>query len=143
MPISEAVGISFADGLRGILRQDPDVILVGEIRDVETARIATQAALTGHFVLSSLHAVDSVAALHRFADMGIEPFLIASAISGVVGQRLMRRTCNACREVYEPHPDHVRLVKDQTGDLPPEWTRGRGCNLCSDTGFAGRVGVYE
>lgn len=143
MPISESVGITFADGLRGILRQDPDVILVGEIRDVETARIATQAALTGHFVLSSLHSVDAVAALHRFADMGIEPFLIASAISGVVGQRLMRRTCNACRESYEPHPDHKRLVKDQTGSLPSEWTRGRGCNLCSGTGYAGRVGVYE
>jgi type IV pilus assembly protein PilB len=143
MPISEAVGISFADGLRGILRQDPDVILVGEIRDVDTARIATQAALTGHFVLSSLHAVDSVAALHRFTDMGIEPFLIASAVSGVVGQRLMRRTCNACREPYEPHPDNIRLIKDQTGSLPAEWTRGRGCNICSDTGFSGRVGVYE
>ena len=143
MPISEAIGITFADGLRGILRQDPDVILVGEIRDVDTARIATQAALTGHFVLSSLHAVDSVAALHRFTDMGIEPFLVASAISGVVGQRLMRRTCNLCREEYTPHPDHIALVEAHAGRLPDTWTRGKGCNMCSDTGYSGRVGVYE
>ena len=143
MPISEAVGVSFADGLRGILRQDPDVILVGEIRDVETARIATQAALTGHFVLSSLHSVDSVSAIHRFTDMGVEPFLVASAISGVVGQRLMRRTCNGCREEYTPHPDHVALVQQQVGRVPTTWTRGRGCNICSGTGYSGRVGVYE
>lgn len=143
MPISEAAGISFADGLRGILRQDPDVILVGEIRDVETARIATQAALTGHFVLSSLHAVDSVSALHRFTDMGIEPFLVASAINGVIGQRLMRRTCNACRTEFDPHPDHVRMVKRQTGRAPDKWEYGAGCNLCSGTGYSGRVGVYE
>lgn len=143
MPINEGVGITFADGLRGILRQDPDVILVGEIRDVDTARIATQAALTGHFVLSSLHAVDSVAALHRFTDMGIEPFLVASAISGVVGQRLMRRTCNLCREEYEPHPDHIALVQAHAGRVPDKWTRGAGCNMCSDTGYSGRVGVYE
>ncbi len=143
MPVNEGVGISFADGLRGVLRQDPDVILVGEIRDAETARIATQAALTGHFVLSSLHAVDAVAALHRFTDMGIEPFLVASAISGVVGQRLMRRTCSLCREVYEPSPDHIALVKSQAGRTPDQWTRGKGCNMCSGTGFSGRVGVYE
>ena len=97
MPVI-GTGISFADGLRGILRQDPDVILVGEIRDEETARIAMQAALTGHLVLSSLHAVDSVAAVHRFTDMGIEPFLVASAMSGVVGQRLLRRICTACAD---------------------------------------------
>ncbi len=143
MPINEQVGVSFADGLRGILRQDPDVILVGEIRDVETARIATQAALTGHFVLSSLHAVDSVAALHRFTDMGIEPFLVASAINGVVGQRLMRRTCDDCRTEYEPHPDHIRFVERHAGRVPEKWTHGVGCNLCSDTGYSGRVGVYE
>ncbi|MFZ4668085.1 MAG: GspE/PulE family protein [Microthrixaceae bacterium] len=143
MPISEAAGISFADGLRGILRQDPDTILVGEIRDVETARIATQAALTGHFVLSSLHAVDSVSAIHRFTDMGIEPFLVASAVSGVVGQRLLRRICTSCRETYEPHPDHIRLTQGFAGKLPDAWTRGAGCNMCSGTGYAGRVGVYE
>lgn len=143
MPINEVAGISFADGLRGILRQDPDVILVGEIRDVETARIATQAALTGHFVLSSLHAVDSVAAVHRFTDMGIEPFLVASAISGVVGQRLLRKICPSCREEFTPTPDHRRLVEAFAGAQPAVWTHGVGCNMCTGTGYAGRIGVYE
>ena len=143
MQISEAAGITFADGLRGILRQDPDVILVGEIRDVETARIATQAALTGHFVLSSLHAIDAVSALHRFTDMGIEPFLVASAINGVIGQRLVRKTCTACRVPYQPTSDHIRLVATNTGGTPKGWFRGAGCKLCNNTGYRGRVGVYE
>jgi type IV pilus assembly protein PilB len=101
--INEQAGITFAGGLRSILRQDPDVILVGEIRDAETARIAVQAALTGHFVLSSLHATDSPAALHRLLDMGIEGFLIASSVSAVLTQRLVRRTCLYCQEPYEPN----------------------------------------
>ncbi len=142
MPVT-GTGISFADGLRGILRQDPDVILVGEIRDEETARIAMQASLTGHLVLSSLHAVDSAAAIHRFTDMGIEPFLVASAMSGVVGQRLLRRVCNGCAEEVEPSASEVRLLEDHVGELPEVWKRGRGCNLCSGTGYRGRVGVYE
>ena len=91
--INDQAGVTFADGLRSILRQDPDAILVGEIRDVDTARIAVQSALTGHFVMSSLHATDAVAALHRFIDMGIESFLIASSLLGVIGQRLVRRIC--------------------------------------------------
>lgn len=143
MPISEAMGISFADGLRGILRQDPDTILLGEIRDVETARIATQAALTGHFVLSSLHAVDAVSAVHRFTDMGIEPFLVASAMSGVVGQRLLRRICDSCRTPYIPPREQQRLVYGSVGAVPEVWTQGTGCNDCSGTGYSGRVGVYE
>jgi type IV pilus assembly protein PilB len=138
-----STGMSFADGLRSILRQDPDVILVGEIRDEETARIAMQAALTGHFVLSSLHAVDAVAAVHRFTDMGIEPFLVASAMSGVVGQRLLRRTCLACREPYAPTPAEVRIVAEHVGHQPDKWLRGKGCSVCHNTGFRGRVGVYE
>src|SRR4029077_18877239 len=100
--INEASGLSFATGLPAILRQDPDAILVGEIRDIETARIAVQAALTGHFVMSSLHATDSTGALHRFMDMGIEPFLIASSLLGVVGQRLVRKVCPECVEPYTP-----------------------------------------
>jgi type IV pilus assembly protein PilB len=136
-------GIGFAEGLRGILRQDPDVILVGEIRDEETARIAMQAALTGHLVLSSLHAVDSVAAVHRFTDMGIEPFLVASAMSAVVGQRLLRRICTACAESTEPSAADVRLLLRHTGSVPERWVRGRGCNLCAGTGYRGRIGVYE
>ena len=143
MPVHEHGGISFADGLRGILRQDPDIILVGEIRDIDTARIATQAALTGHFVLSSLHAIDAASALHRFTDMGIEPFLVASAINGVVGQRLMRRVCNSCRTTYAPTPDHIRLVVSNAEHPPSEWTRGAGCNVCNGTGYSGRIGVYE
>ncbi|HMS13645.1 MAG TPA: GspE/PulE family protein [Microthrixaceae bacterium] len=143
MQVSEAAGITFADGLRGTLRQDPDTILVGEIRDVETARIATQAALTGHFVLSSLHAVDAVAAVHRFIDMGIESFLVASAISGVVGQRLLRRICSSCRSPFEPTGDQIRLLLDHINEIPEVWYRGQGCASCNGTGFRGRVGVYE
>ncbi|MEZ5321699.1 MAG: ATPase, T2SS/T4P/T4SS family [Microthrixaceae bacterium] len=143
MQISEAAGISFADGLRGILRQDPDTILVGEIRDIETARIAMQAALTGHFVLSSLHAVDSVAAVHRFTDMGVEPFLVASAVSGVMAQRLLRRNCPSCSVDDKPSPDRVRLVSSQLREYSSHFKRGRGCNMCNFTGYRGRVGVYE
>ena len=112
---NEQAGITFADGLRAILRQDPDVILVGEIRDTETARIATQAALTGHFVLSSLHATDSVAALHRFLDMGIEAFLVASSVLGVVSQRLVRRICQSCKVPYEPTAEEIAFYEEAGG----------------------------
>ena len=142
MPISET-GITFADGLRSILRQDPDIILVGEIRDEETARIGMQAALTGHLVLSSLHAVDAVSALHRFIDMGIEPFLIASSLSGVVGQRLLRRTCTSCAAPHTPTPADIRIVDEHVGHQPAQWIKGTGCNLCGHTGYRGRLGVYE
>jgi type IV pilus assembly protein PilB len=142
MPVS-TTGMRFADGLRAILRQDPDVILVGEIRDEETARIAMQASLTGHFVLSSLHAVDAVAAVHRFTDMGIEPFLVASALSGVVGQRLLRRNCTSCAKPYTPTPAEISMVAEAVGHQPTQWLRGEGCNVCHNTGYRGRVGVYE
>jgi type IV pilus assembly protein PilB len=141
--INEQADITFAGGLKAILRQDPDVILVGEIRDVETARIAVQSALTGHFVLSSLHATDATAALHRFLDMGIESFLVASSVVGVVAQRLVRRICNTCREEYTPGADELDIY-DQWGGKPKEtFTHGIGCNFCSHTGYVGRVGVYE
>ena len=141
--INEAAGITFAGGLRSILRQDPDAILVGEIRDVETARIAVQAALTGHLVLSSLHATDSVAALHRFLDMGIESFLISSSVLGVVGQRLVRRLCPECRVPYEPTTDELAMW-DKAGMAPKStFYRGEGCVFCADTGYQGRIGVYE
>jgi type IV pilus assembly protein PilB len=137
-------GMDFAEGLKGILRQDPDVILVGEIRDEETARIAMQAALTGHLVLSSLHAIDSVAAVQRFTDMGIEPFLVASAINGVVAQRLLRRLCPACRSVTQPTTREIQLVADHTDGVMPEvWYRATGCTMCNGTGYRGRIGVYE
>jgi type IV pilus assembly protein PilB len=142
--INEQAGITFAGGLRSILRQDPDVILVGEIRDVETARIAVQAALTGHFVLSSLHATDTAAALHRLVDMGIEGFLIASSVTAVLSQRLVRRICEHCREIYQPSAEEIALLRALKGIRPDHgFVRGRGCNFCAQTGFLDRTGVYE
>jgi type IV pilus assembly protein PilB len=142
--INPASGLTFANGLRAILRQDPDAILVGEIRDVETARIAVQAALTGHFVLSSLHATDATSALHRFMDMGIEPFLVASSLLGVVGQRLVRKICPNCAEPYDPNPEELAFYERGGGN--PEKTSfymGAGCNFCGETGYYDRSGIYE
>ncbi|MGE0793935.1 MAG: GspE/PulE family protein [Acidimicrobiia bacterium] len=143
--INELGGLTFADGLKSILRQDPDVILVGEIRDVETARIATQSALTGHFVLSSIHATDSVLALHRFLDMGIESFLIASSVRAIIGQRLVRRICTACREPYSPSADELAIYDELTNGTGEKkrFFHGAGCNFCSGTGYRDRIGVYE
>jgi type IV pilus assembly protein PilB len=126
------------------LRQDPDVILVGEIRDADTARIAVQSALTGHFVLSSLHGTDAAAALHRLLDMGIEAFLIASSVMGVIGQRLLRRICDSCKEPYQPDAEEMALFQHH---LPNSgkilFFHGAGCNDCSQTGYRDRIGVYE
>jgi len=142
--INEAAGINFAGGLKSILRQDPDVILVGEIRDVETARIAVQSALTGHFVLSSLHATDAVSALHRLLDMGIEHFLVASSVSAVLAQRLVRRVCNHCQERYRPPIEELALLEAIGGREPANgFLRGAGCNFCAHTGYLERIGVYE
>jgi type IV pilus assembly protein PilB len=142
--INEQAGVTFAAGLRSILRQDPDSILVGEIRDVETARIAVQAALTGHFVMSSLHATDATAALHRFLDMGIESFLIASSLLGVVGQRLTRRICPHCKETYQPTTEELDFYERGGGDPEKrEFVHGVGCNFCGSTGYFDRVGIYE
>jgi type IV pilus assembly protein PilB len=142
--INELAGVTFANGLKAILRQDPDAILIGEIRDVETARIAVQAALTGHFVMSSLHATDATSALHRFMDMGIEPFLIASSLLGVVGQRLIRKICENCKASYDPTPDELSFY-DLAGGDPQNtaFVRGEGCNVCGNTGYYDRVGIYE
>jgi type IV pilus assembly protein PilB len=142
--INDAAGLTFASGLRSILRQDPDAILVGEIRDVETARIAVQAALTGHFVMSSLHATDATSALHRFLDMGIESFLIASSLLGVVGQRLIRRICRHCVEPYTPTTEERAFFDRGGGSVDKRaFVHGAGCNFCGRTGFYDRVGVYE
>jgi type IV pilus assembly protein PilB len=140
---NEAAGLTFATGLKSILRQDPDVILVGEIRDIETARIAVQSALTGHFVLSSLHATDSVSALHRFLDMGIESFLIASSVLGVVGQRLVRRICVSCKAAYEPTMAERAFYDESEGPEKSVFYKGEGCNVCAGTGYQERIGVYE
>jgi type IV pilus assembly protein PilB len=141
--INEIAGLTFATGLKAILRQDPDMILVGEMRDVETARIAVQSALTGHFVLSSLHATDSVSALYRFLDMGIEAFLIASSVIGVVGQRLVRRMCNYCRVQYKPEANELAFYREACGPDKTDFWIGEGCNFCAGTGYSDRVGVYE
>ena len=141
--IQEQAGVTFAAGLRSILRQDPDAILVGEIRDVETARIAIQAALTGHFVLSTIHATDATSALHRFLDMGIESFLLASSMLAVVGQRLIRRNCSECMEPYEPAAEDLAFYERAGGKPRDTFMRGAGCAVCSDTGYSGRIGVYE
>jgi type IV pilus assembly protein PilB len=142
--INEQAGVTFAGGLRSILRQDPDAILVGEIRDVETARIAVQAALTGHFVMSSLHATDATSALHRFMDMGIEPFLISSSLLGVVGQRLVRKICTRCVEPYVPNTDELEFFERSGGNLDTtSFVHGAGCTFCGHTGYYERVGIYE
>jgi type IV pilus assembly protein PilB len=140
---NEQAGLTFATGLKSILRQDPDVILVGEIRDVETARVAVQSALTGHFVVSSLHATDAVSALHRFLDMGIESFLIASSVLAVVGQRLVRRICPSCKAPYVPTDEEMAFYEESGGTPKDTFYRGTGCNFCSETGYQERIGVYE
>ncbi|HLP00034.1 MAG TPA: GspE/PulE family protein [Fimbriimonas sp.] len=133
-------GVTFASGLKSMLRQDPDVILVGEIRDGETAEISTEAALTGHLVLSSLHANDAASALTRLLDMGIEPFLLGGSVTCSVAQRLIRVNCPKCQEEYKPDVDAlIRLGLDPDGT----YVRGKGCEHCSKTGYRGRIGIYE
>ena len=142
IPVRPKIGLSFASGLRHIVRQDPDVIMVGEIRDLETAEIAIQAALTGHLVFSTLHTNDAPAAVTRLQDMGCEPYLLSSVLDGVLAQRLVRRICPACRA--PDHPDPAELlalgVTDVTG---VELFRGKGCDECRGTGYRGRTGIYE
>jgi type IV pilus assembly protein PilB len=136
------IGLTFAAGLRAILRQDPNIILVGEIRDVETAEIAIQAAITGHQVFSTLHTTDAVAAVHRLITMGIEPFLIAAALGGVMAQRLVRRLCPICRK---PHAldDSERTLLNRLGAREGTFFDAGGCDKCFGTGFAGRIAVHE
>jgi type IV pilus assembly protein PilB len=140
---NEQAGLTFATGLKSILRQDPDVILVGEIRDVETTRVAVQSALTGHFVISSLHATDSVSALHRLLDMGIESFLVASSILAVVGQRLLRRICPSCKTTYTLSDEEQLFYDESGGPQKDTFYLGAGCNFCSGTGYKDRIGIYE
>ena len=142
--INEHAGVTFAGGLRAILRQDPDIILVGEIRDGETARIAVQAALTGHFVLSSLHATDSTSALLRFLDMGIEPYIVASAVAGVLSQRLVRRICDQCRGRTCRPPTSWSSSSRPAAGLPEDgFWHGEGCTSAPRPGYQDRIGVYE
>ena len=140
--VQEKIGLTFSKALRTLLRQDPDVIMVGEIRDEETARTAIQAALTGHLVLSTLHTNDACSAVTRLVNMGIEPYLIAAALNMVLAQRLVRRICPKCKTTYEP-PRNVRRALERMGFEIPMFYRGVGCRSCRNTGYRGRIGVHE
>jgi type II secretory ATPase GspE/PulE/Tfp pilus assembly ATPase PilB-like protein len=140
---NEKADITFANGLRSIMRLDPDVILVGEVRDGETAHIASQAALTGHLVLSSIHANDAVGVLMRLSDLGIEPFLVVSSLVGIVAQRMVRRVCPYCTVEDAPSVEEAAAYEAETGEPLESMRRGAGCNLCANTGFMGRIGVFE
>jgi general secretion pathway protein E len=142
VPVHTKAGMTFASALRSILRQDPDVLMVGEMRDAETASIGMQAAMTGHLVFSTLHTNDAVSALVRLTDLGVEPYLVAATVEGVLAQRLVRRICPDCRERYKPDAQAVALLAQQpVGAKTLE--RGRGCARCRDTGYRGRTGLFE
>ncbi|HEB70455.1 MAG TPA: type II secretion system protein GspE [Desulfobulbus sp.] len=144
MQVNTKIGLTFANGLRTIVRQDPDIILVGEIRDMETAEIAIQSALTGHLVFSTLHTNDSASAVTRLIDMGVEPFLVSSSVNAILAQRLVRKICPHCRESYQPDREYlarVGLSLDKFGDHL--LYRGQGCPECLGTGYKGRLGLYE
>ena len=142
IPVRPRIGLSFAAGLRHIVRQDPDVIMVGEIRDLETAEIAIQAALTGHLVFSTLHTNDAAGAVTRLQDMGCEPYLVSSVLSGVLAQRLVRRICGTCRAPDHPDPASL-LALGVTDGAGIDLFRGKGCDDCRGTGYRGRTGIYE
>ena len=144
MQVKPDIGLTFAGGLRHILRQDPDVIMVGEVRDLETAEIAIRAALTGHLVFSTLHTNDAAGAITRLLDMGIEPFLVSSSVEALIAQRLVRTICISCREEYRPEPDLLRELGFPEADIArTTFYRGRGCEECRFTGYKGRTGIYE
>jgi type II secretory ATPase GspE/PulE/Tfp pilus assembly ATPase PilB-like protein len=142
--VNPKVGVTFASALRHILRQDPDIVMIGEVRDKETAEIAVHAALTGHLVISTLHTNDAVGTISRLLDMGVEPYLISSSVACIVAQRLVRRICRSCVKSYDASPKMlaelgVRLAEGQTA----KFHRGAGCAACKGTGFKGRIGIHE
>ncbi len=149
--INPAAGLTFATGLRAFLRQDPNIILVGEIRDSETTSLAIQAALTGHLVFSTLHTNNAAGALPRLLDMGAEPFLVASALNCVVAQRIVRKNCTVCKQEYQPLPEIEtdiknvlgKILSSETNNKPLKLFRGKGCPECNNTGYRGRVGIFE
>ena len=143
--MKEQIGLTFASALRSFLRQDPDIILVGEIRDFETAEIAVKAALTGHLVLSTLHTNDAPSTINRLMNMGIEPFLVATSVNCICAQRLVRRICTQCTEEVETPPQMLIQVglRARRGQDPAGSSAGRGCERCNNTGYKGRVGLFE
>jgi type IV pilus assembly protein PilB len=143
--VHRKAGLTFANALRSFLRQDPDIIMVGEIRDLETAELAIQAALTGHLVLSTLHTNDAPSSITRLVDMGVEPFLISATLICTMAQRLGRRICGNCKEPYEVKAGELRLLGHHAEDEDETITlwRGRGCEVCRQTGYKGRLGIYE
>jgi type IV pilus assembly protein PilB len=140
--VVDKIGMSFSAALRSLLRQDPDVVMLGEIRDQETARIAVQASLTGHLVLSTLHTNDAPASITRLINIGVEPYLISAAVNGILAQRLVRRICSACKRPHQPS-DETQRVLDRAGFPGGELFQGAGCDKCRQTGYAGRLGIYE
>ncbi len=140
--VNEKAGLTFSAALRSLLRQDPDIIMIGEIRDSETARIAVQAALTGHLVLSTLHTNDAPSSVSRLVNIGLEPYLIAASLNGILAQRLVRRLCGNCKEPFTP-PDNLRKYLELGKIEPHELLKGKGCDQCRDSGYAGRSGIHE
>ncbi len=146
VPVNPQIDLTFSNALRSMLRQAPDVILVGEIRDTETAEIAVRAALTGHLVFSTLHTNDSASALTRLIDMGVKPFLVSSSVQAILAQRLVRTVCEKCAESYQPPEDILKIIEQEMGAeilKTATFKRGRGCEQCNNTGYKGRIGIYE
>jgi type IV pilus assembly protein PilB len=144
IPINDEIGVTFARVLRTILRQDPDIILVGEIRDKETATVAIESSLTGHLVFSTLHTNDAPAAITRLTDLGIDPFLTAATLEAVIAQRLVRRVCPSCRAAVLPEPDRLREIGLDPDKLEgAKFAVGRGCDRCHFSGYRGRLAVFE
>jgi type IV pilus assembly protein PilB len=145
-PINHEIDLTFASALRSILRQDPDIILVGEIRDLETAQIAIQASLTGHMVFSTLHTNDAPSTITRLRDMGVEPYLITATIEGILAQRLVRKICTNCRTEYDPPQDlllELNLKPSEVKERNMKFYYGAGCEKCNNLGFKGRSGIFE
>ncbi|MHC4562584.1 MAG: GspE/PulE family protein [Planctomycetota bacterium] len=140
--VNDKIGFTFASALRSLLRQDPDIIMLGEIRDEETGRIAVQAALTGHLVLSTLHTNSAPGAMTRLINVGVEPYLVSAAVTAVLAQRLVRKICTSCKEPYDPPANIRRAVERMAGEVETFY-RGKGCNKCRNSGHSGRIGIYE
>ncbi len=140
--VNEKAGFTFANALRALLRQDPDILMVGEIRDTETAKLATQASLTGHLVLSTLHTNDAPGAITRLYNIGIEPYLVGATLVGVMAQRLVRKLCQSCKEAYAPSVNEKRQIERIAGNIETLY-KARGCPNCRNLGYSGRIGIYE